>query len=89
MTRIADPTGPIEFTEKDISQMTEQEKFMNGVIDKFGNSTIELELKRALQDVERLRNNNLELKLKVIELIKLIRNVKETLEKTQNNINKI
>lgn len=51
--------------------------------------TLELELKRALQDVERLRNNNLELKLKVIELIKLIRNVKETLEKTQNNINKI
>jgi hypothetical protein len=51
--------------------------------------TLELELKRALQDVERLRNNNLELKLKVIELIKLIRNVRETLEKTQNNINEI
>ena len=51
--------------------------------------TLELELKRALQDVERLRNNNLELKLKVIELIKLIRNVKETLELTKNNINEI
>jgi|TARA_R100001443_G_scaffold45224_1_gene58220 hypothetical protein len=51
--------------------------------------TLELELKRALQDVERLRNNNLELKLKVIELIKLIRNVKETLEQTHNNINEI
>tara|TARA_R100001594_G_scaffold98446_1_gene132898 strand:- start:458 stop:619 length:162 start_codon:yes stop_codon:yes gene_type:complete len=51
--------------------------------------TIELELKRALQDVERLRNNNLELKLKVIELLKVIRNVRETLEKTKNNINGI
>ena len=51
--------------------------------------TLELELKRALQDVERLRNNNLELKLKVIELIKLIRNVKQTLELTKNNINEI
>tara|TARA_R100001163_G_scaffold47285_1_gene35534 strand:- start:316 stop:480 length:165 start_codon:yes stop_codon:yes gene_type:complete len=52
-------------------------------------TTIELELKRALQDVERLRNNNLELKLKVIELLKVIRNVRETLEKTKNNINGI
>jgi|TARA_R110002050_G_scaffold20684_1_gene58234 hypothetical protein len=32
MTQIADPTGPIEFTEKDIAQMTEQEKFMNGLL---------------------------------------------------------
>ena len=36
---VADPNGEIDFTEKDIAQMTEQEKFMNGVIDKYGNRT--------------------------------------------------
>ena len=58
-------------------------------MDTLSTNKYELELKRALQDVERLRNNNLELKLKVIELIKLIRNVKQTLELTKNNINEI
>ncbi len=36
-TFIADPNSEIDFTEKDIAQMTEQEKFMNGIIDKNGN----------------------------------------------------
>tara|TARA_R100001443_G_C3353280_1_gene177300 strand:- start:536 stop:862 length:327 start_codon:yes stop_codon:yes gene_type:complete len=39
MIPIADPIEPFEFTEKDISEMTEQEKFINGIIDKNGNST--------------------------------------------------
>ena len=38
---VADPNGEIDFTEKDIAQMTEQEKFMNGLIDKHGNPTRE------------------------------------------------
>ena len=41
---IADPNGEIDFTEKDIAQMTEQEKFMNGLIDKNGKPTRELEI---------------------------------------------
>ena len=58
-------------------------------MDTLSTNKYELDLKRALQDLERLRNNNLELKLKVIELINLIRNVKQTLELTKNNINEI
>ena len=43
------------------------------------NSTFEY----AEKEVERLRKNNLELKLKVIELLKVIKNVRETLEKSK------
>jgi len=64
-----------------------EKAIVNSIFDQ--NNNIELELKNALEDVERLRKNNLELKLKVIELIKLIRNVRETLNNTQNNINEI
>ena len=48
---IADPNSEIDFTEKDIAQMTEQEKFMNGVIDKFGNSTKEELIHKAMNDI--------------------------------------
>jgi len=52
---IADPNSEIDFTEKDIAQMTEQEKFMNGLIDKNGKPTRE-ELEKEFMKMPELEN---------------------------------
>tara|TARA_R110002020_G_scaffold225959_3_gene436289 strand:- start:1752 stop:2396 length:645 start_codon:yes stop_codon:yes gene_type:complete len=60
---------------QDIAQMTEQEKFMNGVIDKFGKPNME---KKEQDEQEQLITNKTNLKMKKMKKVEEVTMAKET-----------